>query len=628
MKISAINSLYNSYNNFLSNKNNINTTNVISSTNSILKNSLAEAIGRSQIVSFSGSNRTDGDMVYHECDEGIGGYVDDIKYNKIDGSYVRTTTTHRGTLVSKEEYYPQEKKEVRTNVKNSITYKTTRIPGILVREEFDEKKRPIFYEKNISNGISHQEITEYDKNRRIIQKFNRDELKSIQVIDLRTGKPTTQRELAENTKYDAETDTYLTYNMVTGKVYVEEKFKPNGVRQYRTEYFEHANQIEKQTVYNEKTGGEDTTVYREDGSKEAFISVSKNRREERVYEYDEDGYTITSQTLNIYNRNGEIRSETNYKPRTNTILSKTEYKKNNEKQVTTYSQRPNVPFESTFYKGNNVTFKVQYQPDGENYLYSEEYLDDGETLYTHYDKESRVLTEDIADSSSFIYEHIDYSPENGKIRRIINYNKKTGSRTEQIYKNGTKYPDRVAKYDKNDKPIEITDYYLRSRIPAKKRVFAKDGSFVLITYNEFGEEQGRRAYNADSENSYQRTNERSRAQRSQSSGVNNRRTAKTQEELDFEAALRIQKIVTSADLDILDVPDEDWEALSRIVGAVRNDENENPIYLKKQDFFNMNSEMFRPLTKRFHPDINTDADDKNKSGQIFVILNALYRRNK
>ena len=110
MKISAINSLYSNYNNVLSNKNNINTTNTISSTNSILKNSLAEAIGRSQVVSFSGSNRTDGDMVYHECDEGIGGYVDDIKYNKVDGSYVRTTTTHRGTLVSKEEYYPQEKK--------------------------------------------------------------------------------------------------------------------------------------------------------------------------------------------------------------------------------------------------------------------------------------------------------------------------------------------------------------------------------------------------------------------------------------------------------------------------------------------------------------------------------------
>ena len=50
--------------------------------NEIMKNSVAEMLGRSQIVSFKGTNQINGDFFEHRCNT-LTGVKENIFYNKI-----------------------------------------------------------------------------------------------------------------------------------------------------------------------------------------------------------------------------------------------------------------------------------------------------------------------------------------------------------------------------------------------------------------------------------------------------------------------------------------------------------------------------------------------------------------
>ena len=83
--------------------------------NNLNSSPMSELIGRSQVVSFSASNKISGSLFEHECSE-MFKEKDRIVYNKQDGSLTHQIFRRDGTLKRQEEYYPKDDTEIITRV--------------------------------------------------------------------------------------------------------------------------------------------------------------------------------------------------------------------------------------------------------------------------------------------------------------------------------------------------------------------------------------------------------------------------------------------------------------------------------------------------------------------------------
>ena len=69
------------------------------------KHSMSEALGRSQVVSFNGTNRVKNTKFIHDCSDSSG--KEQIVYDRETGIFTHSTYSHSGKLVRKEEFDPQ-----------------------------------------------------------------------------------------------------------------------------------------------------------------------------------------------------------------------------------------------------------------------------------------------------------------------------------------------------------------------------------------------------------------------------------------------------------------------------------------------------------------------------------------
>ncbi|MBQ9246501.1 hypothetical protein IJ182_09570 [bacterium] len=619
MRISSVSSFNNiSYNNknVLNKDNNVNKSSVSVPINS---NSLSEAIGRSQVISFSGYNYRDGRFVIHKCDEAFSNNIDEISYDRKDGSYVRTTTTKKGVLISQEEYYPKQNLEILTEVNNKKTTKIKKFADKTITETYDEKGRQIYYKDENHDGNTHIENTEFGRNRKVIRDLNNGRQESIRVVDLRTGKDTSAREVCEHTYHDKATDTYVTYNLVTGDVYVEEKFGLNDVRLYRKEYYEGTTNLKQFIHHNDKTGGEDITNYGENSIRTSFISVSKNGREQTVYEYASDGKTVEKHIHQVFDRKDNLKQETYFIPRTDIIQSHIDYK-GDETIVTTYNKKPNIPASKEYFDGDFLYRKIKYHSDGMTEAIVENYGEDGSKDVTRRTEEGRKFLYEEIDANDNVLQRIEYYTDTQKPKKITDFNIETGEHTVSHFRNKEKHPYRTVEFDKNNQRKTVTDFYLYTEVPRLRREYNPDGSYTEKNYDEFGDEVSSQDYSADGTKKNQGAEHRA--------NIGNTRFSKNRTLSDDEVLDRITAIVTRADGHISRISDREWAAFSRIVGPVGKDAANNPKYLRKEDFIDMTSETFRPLSKKFHPDINVNNPKVEQYSKIFVILNVLYKRNK
>lgn len=102
---------------------------------------------------FKGISSNSPDKFEHNCREPFGNN-EKIIYNKKDGSLCHQVLKRNGKLISQTQYFPNEKKEIQTNIANdgSISVRTT-MPKRTVVEKFNPDGRLIFSDGQDSINI-------------------------------------------------------------------------------------------------------------------------------------------------------------------------------------------------------------------------------------------------------------------------------------------------------------------------------------------------------------------------------------------------------------------------------------------------------------------------------------------
>ena len=92
------------------------------------KHSMAELLGRSQIVSFNGTNRVKESKFIHNCSDSSG--TEQIVYDRETGIFSHSTYNHSGKLVRREEFDPSNQTQYLTSIDQDGTkIKTTITPN-------------------------------------------------------------------------------------------------------------------------------------------------------------------------------------------------------------------------------------------------------------------------------------------------------------------------------------------------------------------------------------------------------------------------------------------------------------------------------------------------------------------
>jgi len=307
----------------LENKNSKNINNGTIS-NAIMKNSVAEMVGRSQVVSFKGENRINGNIFEHTCNKLTGG-KENVFYNKQDGSFTHQILNRDGSLKSQIEFYPSQGKEIETQVENGIKTVKTKTPLSSITEKFDSKGNQTLYREIGKDGSKTTIITELNKHRRIIKKEKNGVALTPEVIDLRTNCSVYTGEIVQTRYFDKMSGTYITENIVTGQILKKEQYKNNGDLISLIEYSEKTGIPTKEIFLDTRTGGYQETNYTEYGVKKSYIRTSKDKRIVGEYLFADDGKTVSNQVQYEYDRKQNLICETIFIPGTQIIQTQMEY---------------------------------------------------------------------------------------------------------------------------------------------------------------------------------------------------------------------------------------------------------------------------------------------------------------
>jgi len=589
--------------------------------NPIINNSMAEALGRSQVVSFTGENRYKGPMFLHSCSEVLGDR-EDIQYNRQDGSFIHTIYDRKGILKEKQEFYPSLGKEVVMNIKDGIKTVKTATPNTYTIEKTDSKERQILLDSRYSDGTRTLTETEYDKQRQIITKESNGK-KSVQVIDLRTKQPVTSGELVVKDYYDKENDLYYSKNLITGQILKETTYRPNGKIYSSIEYSEKTGRVTFELHYDSKTGGYNQTTYYDSGNRKTFTKIAKNERKEETFTFQEDGQTLVRHTKSEYDKNKNLIFETVYSPSTGVIETETEYH-DDGCTVFKYNQATERPATAETYVNGTLTELVKYASDGETYAYQKEISSNGAYRETFFDELGYPKTVNKYSSDGFLNCVAEYDTiTNIKIREK-KYNKEYGDSQESFYDNEFGQLKKTIKRDSSGNLIRIINYYSDGRTQKNRQEFNPDGSYTYSVYDENGKIISENEYYADGtkKETYQGRYQNYRQYQSYQQyrteppfSPQREKPKSTQEVID-----NILTIVTNKDRSLREIPDSEWLVLARILGT-----GDDISKLVKMD-----KATFRELSKKVHPDLNTDKTELQIKAceTLFKIINNLYARNR
>ncbi len=645
MKISALNNISNkTIENKKINSENKPVTNV--NVTSLVKNSLSEAIGRSQVVAFKGINQSDTINFKHTCSDD--NCDEEINYNKTTGVFTHVIKDLDGKVVLREVFNPQERVQDVSKVdKNGNTTRIITLVG--GKREFtdDAKGRRIYYrEDNFTNQTTHEEITEYELGRIIINDIGFDNVLRTSVFDLRHKAYVTSGPLVIATKTDLDRNIKTTYNLITKKELKKEKFDKNGTCIEIREYSEKTGYLIKEG-YLLKNGEWEEIEYRNSSpnTMEARTVTAKNHRSQMIYEYDIDGRTEKRKTREIYRTASDSFpiSIINYviNAPMDIVHSRTDYdpddKTNNSYTIFDYNTNPNnnVKVKGQIVSDGVIIEDIRYSSDGKNFEHTIEYFEDGSRVETEYTGRNRKVKKREFSSADILLKETLYTNKlfSDRVVRTIEKNPKSGKTRETFfYDTGKKQYVKV--YDKNNKLV-YEAVFRPNGIIEKDKQFYTDGTTEEKIYDENGVHVQTRHYskNGERDDSFRRrgnTNSEQRSYRSTNTGrANNNygganqndysyeyRTQYTQQakeksstpETDEQLLKRFSKYCTSQNFS--SISENDWIGLGRILEV-------EPDRLR-----NMTHQDYRRFALKFHPDVNPSPG----ANDIFIILNALYRR--
>ncbi len=608
------------------NKKNQLTTNSIQAKNDILKNSMAEVIGRSQSVSFTGSNRYIGNIFEHTCRENFGlSGKETIKYNKEDGSLRHEVYGIDGNIKEVREFYPQRSTEIITqhsNGEKSITIKT---PDNEKTEKFDSTGRQILFDYKDRAGNKKRIETDYKRLRQVIREQHGYEQEHVTVYDLKTGLSVVSGDLVIDTRYDQTANANITENIVTKQILKIEYLRQNGTTDRIIEYVKGTGFVEKETYFDPKTGACTEIEYNVIGENVPVKSTttSKDRRRKQIIHYEDDGKTIKSNILYGKLRNGKLEYKVEYYGNTGKIISKENY--NEDTTIRTlYGETPNIPQkEEVFSVPDNALIEESY------------FYDDGKTKHRtiQYDNNAKQ-TRDILFDTRGREKQIKYYAFNGFLQAVENFDPKTGNlvfvRTFNEY-NGyyqdtyyspiTKKAERKETYTSKNRIVDETEFYENSYVPRYEIKYNPDGSYTKTTYNEDGSVRREQEYYSDG--TKKKTQQNAGNGSYNSSQQNSNRTNNAQSSTHYsrpkaeseDAFLeRIGEIAADRDKSIMrEFNESDWRRLSQILGIS-----------SVEEVIHMDKGTYRKLAKLYHPD--TTSGDKDRSKKIFQIITEIYNK--
>lgn len=598
-----------------------------------VKNSLSEAIGRSQVVSFKGNYCPIGPLVFEEYKTGLlkKRKKELFEYDKSDGSYVHTVLNSQGVILKRDEYYPNQSKEVHTEYdkRTGNTKTTTLYPDAKYIEETNSDGLQIYTEEDHKNGYSKIVETDYKKQRQITTTIGQG-YRNVSVVDMQTGYPVTDGELVLKTSFDANKREYITYNVINGNVYKVRRQKPSGRTEWEAEYYQDTNIVRRYYEYSEKTGGYNETFYNNQGIRTKYISESRNKRVTHEYEFAADGYAVKSHIQREVNKSGQLTFYRIYDPPTDKIIKEFQYGKNSNRCETYYKESPNVPFKTEFYEQDIFKKYVLYHDDGETFKFLSEITDNGDIKNTHYNEKGKKTCSEIWTNNNILKQKIEFDVYSGKPFKVTEYDIFSGNRIEYLFDENHKIY-KGNKYDSTGRLTQVC-FYTNEVIQEQIDYFA-DGSKRHTYFDENGKQTEHVDYSADGtkrtsyDDTYQRHRRSDRPHYStgytdySSSSTENTSKPKNKsnsKDPKKEAIQRILSEISARHSDLSSISDSDWNVLMEITEI--DDLN---------DLKNMSSDTFRKIAKKFHPDANIDDKELQEEREpVFIICKALYERTK
>lgn len=602
------------------------------------KHSMAEVLGRSQVVSFSGTNRVKNTKFMHDCSDSSG--KEQIVYDRETGVFTHSTYSHSGKLVRREEFDPLNQTQYLTSVESD----GTRIERtITLNDETTVVKDPQarvtnYFTKDILTGDTHEEITEYDIGRKIINDIINGR-GTTQVVDLKTNKLVTAGPLIIRERMDEESNTCYTENLLTKVILKEEEFDKRGKVIKSTEYTPNRVKIKEGVLTS--TGDWKEKIYSDGGYLKEIVTTSKNGKNVRVSEFNFDGTQETRRFEIEYNKDGSKSWELLYVPniRTDIIQEEINYddKYGNEYTIYQYNTNPekNVVTTAQVFSNGRVVEDHIYRADGKTKRQIIEHKDNGYNIKIDlYGTKEKKLQAETYKPNGFLAKIEQYNPQafGEKLVKEIFFDEQKGTKKEVSYNDKGKKQHVVFK-DRAGNRLEETEFYADGKTPKTFTKYNADGSYAQTTYDEWGNEINTNRFDKDgnqipknrrrtsytegatNQNSgYQRTNydeqERHRRTDRYSSTQRTQSTAQKAPETEKDFITRLTDICAQKRFST--ITDSDWAKLASMLGTDTD-------VIK-----NLDHDHYKKLAVKFHPDVNPSEYSHN----LTCILNALDEKNK
>ena len=334
----------------------------------LANNSLAEAIGRSQ-VSFRGEIQFNGNLLEYQHFGKLTGKSENFIYNKEDGSIEYEEYTGNNVLIKRYYFNPAQGKEVITLLQDDgTTTVTTKEPDLYKFERLDEDGKPLYLEEanDDSEESKANRITvtyEYgDKEREIIRRYKNGEVSEIEVIDQRTGDVVTEGRLLES-KFRAKDGSIITKNIVNGNIYERELTDSSGRRKQYEEYSRETLALIHEFKTDKKTGETFERKYTDDGENILFVE-NKSAHGNVLYKAEYSQNTFKKVSEEKYDVSTGSRTTTQF-TEDGIKLKETVLLKDGTTEVSTYDENGNIKNLVITSKNKREVDEYQYSPDGE-----------------------------------------------------------------------------------------------------------------------------------------------------------------------------------------------------------------------------------------------------------------------
>jgi len=330
-----------------------------STSNSIAKNSLQEALGRSQVVFRGTGNATK--YGFHYVNENILGKIgEEITYNDKNGSLEYKAHTPQGVISQQMYFIPLKQTRVIISTDEDGNKTETRImPHGTMTKITDSQDRQIYIQKNDRKGTIDTLETDWETGRKILTQ-KRPELNEdvIRVFTLE-GEEVFEGDLVKE-RLEVEDNYFETRNIITGKLYSTEKYSNKGKDSIIIEYWlqDDNDNIKKETII--KKGIKTVISHDLNGLKRQVVKIDKLGAK-TVEKYAPDGMTKVEKFKKYYNKEEGIAINTIYDPGSDLITSSTVIDEKNDSYTTyLYNSSPNVASSSETYQQNRLVRYCEY----------------------------------------------------------------------------------------------------------------------------------------------------------------------------------------------------------------------------------------------------------------------------